>query len=170
MRSPEEYREFLRRPNTGCSETGTAQGWWLIKHAVPEIKLVTIRRPLDEVLKSVKDWMGFKYDETPVQKLLSYSNRMLDQIEKQPDVLSVQFKDLVQMNTCRQIFEHCLPYTFDVKHWGNLKNKNLQIGSYDLLKYRLEHKPEIDSLKKAFKMELRTLYKENPNNPLWGVA
>lgn len=170
LRSLEEFKEYFSRGNTGVSETGIAQGWWLVNHACPSIKTVVVKRPISEVVSSLMelDLSGIaSYDKDSLTKHIQYGDRMLDKISSRPGVLTVSFSDLKNMSTCKDVFEHCLPYDFDIKHWSRLKNKNIQINMRDLLKYYYEHSTEINEFKKLCKMELRSLRKSEPDNPLW---
>jgi hypothetical protein len=170
MRSLGDFRKVFNTPNTGTAETGIAQGWWLVQHAHPGIKTIVIRRPLEDVLQSLKDLdlsgVG-SFDFGKLAKLMSYSDKMLENISKYPGVLSLQYDDLKRMETCKKLFEFCLPYKFDVKWWSSLKNQNIQINMKELIRYRWKYKPEITGFKDLCKQELRHLRKEEPENPLW---
>lgn len=170
FREPKDYEAFLMLHNTGTAETGAAQGYWLIQRASPHIKTVVIRRPLNEVVNSIMsvDVSGIAtYDKDKVIKFMSYGERMLEKISKYPDVLTVDFHDLVKAETCKKVFEHCLPYDFDQHHWETLKDQNIQIDTKQLLQYRFKHKEEIDRFKRLCKDQLRHLRKTDPHNPVW---
>lgn len=173
MRTPNDYKTYFSQPNYGSAETGASQGWWLIEHSCPGIKTVVIHRPVDEVVQSMMevDVRGTaSYDRNLLQKHMSYGKRLLDQISKRHDVLSISFHDLKKMETCESLFEHCLPYKFDIKWWANLKNKNIQINVKDMLLDYFDHKKEIKEFKMLCKKELISLRRSEPNNPLWKVA
>lgn len=169
-RKPEDFESLLNNPNTGTAETGTAQGWWFAQLANPNIRTVVIRRPVSEVVTAVMnlDVSGVAtYDYDKVVHFMKYGDRMLDKIEKYPDVLSVDFHQMDKRQTVKQIFEHCLPYSFDEGHWERLKDQNLQIDTKELLRYRFAHKEEIDKFKNMCKTHLRHLRKTDPNNSIW---
>lgn len=170
FRIPEDYKNYFSNPLCGAAETGVAQGWWLIEHACPSIKTVVIHRDLEEVVQSIleTDFSGVAtYDRDKLTKHMSYSKRMLDDISKRPDVLNLNFKDLVKMEECQKLFEFCLPYKFDVKWWGSLKNQNIQINFKEMLRYYFKHKEEISLFKKLCKQELIKLRRTDKNNPIW---
>lgn len=157
FRKPQEYKEYFKNPNIGASETGVSQGYWLIEQACPGIKTVVVRRPLEESVQSLLDLdlSGVaSYDKELLTRHLSYSDRMLSEISNRPDVLTVGYSDLNKMETCKRIFEHCLPYPFDVKHYGNLKNKNIQIDMRQMLSYYHKNKEDIHEFKRLCKIEL----------------
>ena len=170
-RSIEDVKTLFTTPNTGSAETGMAQGWWLVQRYFPGIKTVVVKRPLEDVLQSLKDLdlsgVG-SFDFDKLTKLMSYSDRMLDKISTYPGVLTVQFDNLKKMETCRELFEFVLPYKFDIRWWSSLKNQNIQINMKELIRYRWKYKQEITGFKDLCKQELRHLRKEEPENPLWG--
>lgn len=170
MRTPEDYKTYFAKPNIGAAETGVAQGWWLIENACPGIKKVVIHRELNEVITSLMeaDMAGVAfYDKNSLTKHMEYGKRVLDKIAARRDVLSINFHDLKKMETCQKLFEHCLPYSFDIKHWAKLKNQNIQINMKDMFKYYDMHREEIARFKKLCKLELIRLRRMEPDNPMW---
>jgi len=172
FREVDDFRNHFKE-NIGSCETGVAQGWWMIQRVLPGIKTVVVKRPVEEVLQSLKalDLGPYSFfDWGRLEHLMHYGDKMLDQISNHPGVLTVQFKDLKRMETCASVFEHCLPYKFDIKHWSQLKNQNLQINFRELIRYRHAHKPEIDRFKRLCKQELIKIRRTEPDNPLWKKA
>lgn len=171
MRVPQDIKDYFSVPNLGSCETGAAQGWWLIEHACPGIKTVVIKRPVIEVVKSILDidLQGVAvYDPDLLLRHMEYGDRILDRISKYPNVLTVNFHDLEKEETCKSIFEHCLPYKFNIDWWKYLKDKNIQVSVKDVITYYHQHKQEIETFKRLCKMYLRKLRKEEPDNLLWG--
>lgn len=157
FRKPSDYKKYFSNPNVGSAETGVAQGYWLIKEACPDIKTVLVRRKLQDSVDSVLD-IDLKgvaiYDKDLLTKHFTYTDRILDKISKEPGVLSTSYEDLKYSQTCKKIFEHCLPYEFDIKHWGSLKNKNIQVDFREHLKYYHENISEINEFKRLCKLEM----------------
>lgn len=170
MRTPEDYKQYFSQPNTGSAETGAMQGWWLIEHARPGIKTVVINRDLNEIIEAtleINTGGVVQYDRSLLHKHYSYGRRLLDKISTRSDVLTVEFNDLKKMETCQKIFEHCLPYEFDIKWWAGLKNKNIQVNLRELLKYYHTNLKEIQTFKHLCKQELYRLRKTDPDNVIW---
>lgn len=160
MRSMDDVRSFFSQPNIGAAETAVAQGRPLIKHAFPNIREVVILRPVDEVVESMikVDIAGVgTYDRGLLEKSMQYGDRVLRKIAKDPNVLVVDYRDLLKKDTCANIFEHCLPYSFDKTWWESLKDKNIQTDVKAVLRYYYKHKKEIESFKNHCKSELRNL-------------
>lgn len=157
MRSLVDVRRLLSQPNTGTSETAACYGRFLIKYLFPNIKEVVVFRPVDEVVNSVLnvDVSGVAtYPPILLRKVMEYGYRCLKKIAKDPYVLVVNYADLEKEETCRSIFEHCLPYRFDKAWWESLKDKNIQIDAKELLRYRFKYSDEIKAFKHHCKMEL----------------
>lgn len=172
FKQPEDYKKYFTG-KTGASETGAAQGWWLIQHSVPDIRTVVVLRPVEEVVDSMMqvDVTGVAvYDRELLEKHMKYGHRVLQRISERSDVLTVTFDSLKKLETCSSIFEHCLPYKFDLKWWASLKNQNIQVNVKDTLRYYYKHKDEIDEFKRMCKKELIHLRRTDPNNPLWKRA
>lgn len=160
LRTVQDMADFFNRPNTGTVETAAAQGFYLINHYQPNIKSVVIRRPVQEAIDhmmAVDISAVGKYDPVKMKQVMNYGNRMLEKIATLPNVLVVQFQDLVKEDTCRAIFEYCLPYGFDREWWLELKDANLQIDVPAMLRYYHANIKDILGFKRACKLELYRL-------------
>lgn len=134
MRSLDDVQAWLNQPNTGTCETAAAPFWRLLKKYSPDVKIVTVRRPVDEVVDSLRR-AGLQLDESVINKMVKLDKK-LDQLEaRMPNVLSVQFKDLEDENTCKTIFEYCLPYKHDHQWWSDTSARNVQINLPALHRY-----------------------------------
>lgn len=161
MRSVDDMKSWLAQENTGACETAASPGWRLIHHYRPDIKVVVVRRPVEEVVGSMLkiDLSGIAaYDPEKLRRGMVYLDRCLDQIEQQPGVLSVTFADLAREETCAKVFEHCLPYRHDSEHWKFMSGLNLQVNMRALMRYRMAYRPQIDRLKAECWSEIRRLY------------
>ncbi len=156
MRSIEDVRAFLARPCTGTSDTAAAPGWRLIRHLAPDVRSVVIRRPIDDVFDSLMQ-LGIAYDKPALRRILVYLDRLLVEISRQDNCLSVDYEYLDDEGACREIFEHCLPYTFDRPWWLWYKNRDVQMDVRQLMDYYRANKTEIDGFKRLCWRELRAL-------------
>lgn len=162
MRSMDDVRAFLASGNVGCAETAAAQGRHLIRHAIPAIREVVVLRPVHEVVNSLLslDLSGVAdYDRILLQRNMEYGDRELRKIAKDPNVLVVNYDDLVNEETCARIFEYCLPYGFDRAWWESLKDKNIQVNMKSIIAYYHKNREAINTFKKDCKTELRRIYK-----------
>lgn len=160
MRSLKDVRAFFSQPHMGTVETGVSPGWPLINALVPNIRTVAIHRPVDDVVKSIKeiDVSSFAtYDYEKLRRNLTHMSRCLKRISDLPGVLSVEFSGLESEATCKAIFTHCLPYHFDRPWWDFMKDQNVQIDVPEHVRYCLAHKTEIEKFKRECKSHLRAL-------------
>ena len=135
MRSLDDVKAWLAQPNTGSCETAAASFWRLLGKYAPDVKIVTVRRPVSEVIESLRK-TGLEIDEAVLRQEMIKLDRKLDQIEsRMPNVLSMQFKDLENEGACKAVFEHCLPYTHDHQRWAEMSAKNIQINLPALARY-----------------------------------
>jgi len=120
--------ELLQIPGMGAAETLAAPAWPLLLTAEPRLRIVVVRRPLEEILDSlVAATAGrLEFDRSVMRKLIAYIVRALDRVSCQPSVLTVDFHELVAEETCAAVFEHCLPYKHDSGWWNWLAARNLQ--------------------------------------------
>ena len=160
MRSMDDVSAFFRQPNTGAADTAAAWGWRILKHRFPDMKMVVVRRPVDDVVSAVLSMdVGdvVTFDAVALRKKMEYGARMLDQISAQPGVLTVNFTDLNQPETCATIFEHCLPYRFDREWWEGLRGQNVQADAGGMMAFYHQNKVAIEAFKRACMSELRSL-------------
>ena len=160
LRGMQDMAAFFARPGAGSTETAAAPGWRLLRHYVPGIKSAVVRRAADEIIASfarseVADIAAI--DEEKLRRIIAYEVRCLDQISRQPGVLTVDFHDLAQEATCSAIFEHCLPYRFDAQWWHHMKDKNVQSDVRSIFSYYRDNRAGIEEFKRDAKREMIAL-------------
>lgn len=151
-RSLEDVDTWFSQPGVGSAETAAAPWWRLF----PDCKVVVVRRPVSEVVGSLMAIPGVTFDREALTRLMEYHDRKLDQIEARLDCLSVTFDDLNTEATCKAVFEHCLPYTFDADHWRFWKDRNVQCDMVALMKYAAAYAPQMDKLGKVAAHRIKT--------------
>ncbi len=135
MRSLGDVRAWLSQPNTGTAETGAAPFWRIFQKYSPGIKILTVRRPIEEVVHSLMN-AGLAADHKTLTHMVTALDRKLDQVEgRMPNVLSVKYHELAQENVCAAAFEHCLPYSHDSEWFKALTDLNVQINFQALVRY-----------------------------------
>ena len=157
MRRIGDFKELMTAPNTGSAETGACYGRCLMKYFAPNLKEVVILRPVEEVMESLMkiDMRGmFVFDRVKLKKIVDKGRRALDKIAKDPKVLVINYADLEKEETCKRIFEFCLPYKFDRDWWIYYHEKNIQLDFPMLLAYRKNNKGTIDGYKNLCKSML----------------
>ena len=159
MRKLSDVVELFSTPNTGSAETGASYGRCLLKFLVPDIKEVVILRSVDDVMNSLLKIQleEFTWDEPKLRRIMERGRRSLERIAKDPNVMVVNYEDLDEEETCRKIFEFCLPYKFDRDWWAYMDQKVITLNFPFLMRYRKHHKNFIDNFKSTCKRELISL-------------
>lgn len=148
LRSLEDVDAWFSQDCTGTAETAAAMWWRLIPEGV---KIVTVRRPVAEVVDSLMALPGLSFDRAVLEQTMAAHDRKLDQIEARRDCLSVRYEDLADEATCAAIFEHCLPYTHDHAHWAAMEGQNVQCDMRALMRYMAAYRPALEKLGKVAK-------------------
>src|SRR5215467_14609889 len=121
-RSLEDVTSWFAQPCIGSVETAAAPFWRL----APPARYVTLRRPLDAVLASLRA-AGLVFEDRTMMAVLRHHECKLDQVEKRlPNVLRVTFDELANEAVCARVFEHCLPYPHDHDWWAAWAGINIQ--------------------------------------------
>ena len=125
----------------GSCETAAALWWRLIAKYRPDTRVVVVRRPVEEVLDSLMRVPGTAFDAAKVRAVLIRQDRALDLVAKR--ALTVRYDGLATEETCRTVFEHCLPYSHDSARWAEMNGRNLQCDLPALLRYSTAHRPQL---------------------------
>lgn len=150
-RSMADIESWLAQPCTGTVETAAAPFWRLLLRLAPDVRIVTVRRPIAEVLRSLA-LGGLAFDVAEMTRVLRRLDRKLDQIERRiPGVLRVTYADLMREDVCARVFEHCLPYHHDSSWWDGMARQNLQISLPMFRRYCEAYMPQLEKLAKVAK-------------------
>lgn len=144
-RTLDDVTSWFNQPCTGTVETAAAPFWRMIPH----VKALIIRRPIDDVIDSLMKTANF--DKPSLTRMMDRLDHKLDQIEKRLGVQSIPYDELKSEQTCKQIFEYCLPYQHDRKWWKKLRNLNLQISMPQLMRYMNAYQPQMSKLSQIAK-------------------
>lgn len=150
-RSVADVQSWLSQPCTGTVETAAAPFWRLLLKLAPDVRIVTVRRPIPEVLASLARG-GLAFDAAEMTRVLQRLDRKLDQIERRvPGVLRIAYADLMREDVCARVFEHCLPYRHSSMWWADMARRNLQISLPMLRRYCEAYAPQLEKLAKTAK-------------------
>ena len=163
-RSIEDVRSWLSQPNMGSAETAASPFWRLLLRLAPDVRVVVVRRPVADVVESLA---AFGFDRAVMEPMMRRLDAKLDQIVKRvPNVIEVTFDSLNDEATCKAVFEHCLLYPFDRKHWERLSRENVQCDMRALVRYATAYRPQLDKLiAMARHLELKELTTRKPAEP-----
>jgi hypothetical protein len=139
-------RSWFAQPRIGSCETAAAPFWRLLPRFAPDVFIVTIRRPVDEVLHSLAR-QGFDVANPAFVRRIRQLDRKLDQIEQRvPGVLSIPYKSLESESVCADLFESCLPYRHDSVWWQHMQTLNLQIDMPRMVNYCHAYAPQLEKM------------------------
>lgn len=148
MRSLDDVKAWLSQPLTGAVETAAAPFWRMALRMRPDLRVVTLRRPEEEVISS---WLKINplVDQEAMKAIHRKAERKLDQIERRlPNVLSVQFKDLFSEETGKKLFRHCLERDLDRAWLAHMAPLNLQANLPALFRYVKAYASSQEKLRK----------------------
>jgi GNAT superfamily N-acetyltransferase len=158
-RSMDDIHNWLTMPCTGTVETAAAPFW----RSVCALRTVTIRRPVDDVVRSMQQF-NLNIDWDIYHTIMLRFDRKLDQIEHRiPDVMSIHYDDLNDEATCAKLFEFCLPYAHDPVWYQQLAPINIQCHMGHYLRYAAAFQQPMNKLAQIAKFH--TLQGMNKNFP-----
>ncbi len=156
LRSLDDARAWFSQECTGTAETAAAPWWRMLRKFAPDTKILLVRRPVAEVVDSLMAIPGLTLDRTKLETTIAYLDRKLDQIAARVPCMSVQYADLAKPETCRKVFEYCLPYKFDEAHWKHWAGQNVQCDMRGLMRYAAAYAPALDKLASVAKHQSLT--------------
>jgi len=163
-RSIDDVKSWLSMEHIGSAETAAAPFWRLLLRLAPDVRVVVVRRPVADVVESLA---AFGFDRPVMEPMMRRLDAKLGQIVKRvPNVMEVTFNSLNDEQTCKAVFEHCLPYPFDRKHWQKLAGENVQCDMRALVRYASAFRPQLDKLASVARhLELKELASRKPVEP-----
>lgn len=151
MRSLDDCLTWFKQPDIGTVESAAAPFWRLIPQ---DIRVVTVRRPVEEVLDSVMRVLPGS-DMAAMDKLLRAADRKLDQVEARIlGVMRVEFADLARESGCARLFEHCLPYPHDHDWWASWNGQRVSGNLAAQVRYCRAYLPQLQKLARAAKQAM----------------
>ena len=122
----------------------------------PDIKTVVVRRPLDDVTRSLLGSCGTPFNEAKLRRDMERLDAKLDQIAARvPDALVVTFDELATEQGCAKVFEHCLGLPHDPAWWRKLAPVNLTISFPAAVRYHAANAVQIARMMDAATQRIR---------------
>ena len=156
MRSIDDIRTWFTQPNVGSVETAVAPFWRMIEKIAPNANLVTIRRPVADVVESLLAVPGCKFDRDHLTAAMHRHDRKLDQIERRTGALQIPYDSLRRAEVCRMIWRMCLSHQWDYEHWSALAQENVQCDLRAMLRYAEAYRPSLERLALIVKHRILT--------------
>jgi hypothetical protein len=101
-RTPEDFAERLKTDLAGTCETGAMFAWRLIRKMLPDARFVVVRRPVSDVIDSLRKCGLYGLEEEMERR-----NALLDEIAAEDGVLSVRFEHLDDLLWTHTLYASC---------------------------------------------------------------
>jgi len=144
LRSMEDVNSWLSLPFVGTVETAVAPFWRIFTQTRPSVRIVVIRRPIGEVVESLLR-AGAQVSRDSLISLVTRLDAKLVQVTRRlVGVLSVRYDELGDIETCRRVFEFCLPgVPFDQRWYSFLAPINIQAPLWAMENYIRAYLPQL---------------------------
>lgn len=154
IRGLDDIKSLLSMPDYGSAETGAAPYWRLIHAMRRDIKVVTIRRPVSDVVDSLMA-MGVSLRRRDLHARMQYLDAKLDQIEARvPDVMRVDFNALQDEAQCAALFTHCTGLPHDEAWYRHVAPLRLTVDLSAYLRYFEGHLPQLQRVGRLAKQRM----------------
>lgn len=152
-KSVKEFSTKLCGTYDGSCETGSMFAWKLIRDRVPGVKFVVVRRPREQVAKSLQT-LGVN----DVDDELAARDAYLDEVEVQPETVRIEFDELSKPVCAKLIMDHICPeIPFDPELWGKINDMNIQLNMQQRFDRLARFAGDTDSLKADARAQLADL-------------
>ncbi len=151
----QHIRQFLdsfKNGMIGTVETGAILAWRLIRHEMPEARLVTVHRPLGEVVDSLA-----KFGIKPTEGELEAREAMLEACRSAKGVESIDWRDLDDPACCQWLYELLLGVPLDEAWYREIAGLNIQINMLERSKRLWQNREALASLRAEVIEETRRL-------------
>lgn len=147
LRSLDDIVCWFKQPYIGTAETGAAPYWRLIQRYAPDARVLVVRRPVLEVMDSVKKQGVGGLDYPAILRNLIRLDAKLNQAEMRlPNAISINYDELTDPGICRIVFEHCLGMPFNLQWWQYWNAINVQVDFDATIRYVWAHMEQLQRL------------------------
>lgn len=151
-KSVADFQRAFDEGMDGTVETGAVLGWRLMRHLMPGVKLVTVRRDPRDVIKSLAKF-GLPVDNREI----CHRDAMLDLVAETPGSLNVLYDSLVDPQVCKVLFEFCLDLPFDWEHWTKFNTLNIQVDMQQRINQLYRNHAQLEKLKSEISLRTASL-------------
>lgn len=145
---------------TGTVETGAVLGWPLFRESLPDVQIVTLHRPVAEVMESFA-----RFGIVPDRAEMEARADMLEACAAAPGVMRIDSAELFSVETARKLFETLLPEPFDYEWFEYLTTLNIQINMVDRMRILWERREALATFRAEVAAELKKL----PESRQWMI-
>lgn len=152
-RDLEDVKSWFMQPFIGTVEIEAMYFWRLLPRVAPGARIVTVRRPVPEVVESLLR-LEIGDGGPQLMRLVRQMDAKLDQIEARTGALRVEFADLGSEATCRRLFGHCLGLELDLAWWKHWQAINVQVDIHARLRYGMSYFKQLMKLRTVAKCQM----------------
>lgn len=146
---PEDFADRLRVDLAGTCETGAAFAWRLIRQMLPEARFAVIRRPVGEVIDSLRRQGLYGLDAEMERR-----DALLDEIAAEPRTLSLRVEQLSDRFFCGGLYEFCMGQWMEAGWHAHMDALNVQVDLPTRLRTLAENAERIAALKAEVERQL----------------
>ena len=140
----EDVKSWISQPYVGSVETAVAPFWRLLRSISPDVRVVVVRRPIQEVERSLRRVMSVQVSQSSLNSFLRRLDSKLEQIQHRlPNSVTVGYDELMTREGCAKVFEHALQVPFDEAWWRTLALVNLQEPFTTFERYAVAFRPQL---------------------------
>jgi len=138
---------------TGSCETGAVIGWRLLRERMPQLRLATVHRPVDEVIDSIAR-QGYSVP----RELLEERAAMLEELTWQDGVEPFDYDALDHEIAISALWQWCLPdVPWSHERWLRWRECNIQIDFGARMSELAAATPQLEALRAEVARETRGL-------------
>ena len=164
----EDVKSWAKQPYVGSVETAVAPFWRLLRSISPGVRVVVIRRPIQEVERSLRGVMTQAPDN--LSYLLRRWDAKLEQVSRRvPGTLSVTYADLATREGASRVFEHALQAPFDEAWWRILAPVNLQEPFATFERYAVAYLPQMTRMAQIARGNILREMQLQPSHSMEGI-
>jgi hypothetical protein len=162
LRSVADVRAWLQQDHTGSAETAVARWWRIIPQLCPEMRVVVIRRPVDEVVDSLMR-LDLGFERSRLRPIIEKYDRALDRVERHLSPLSLRFADLENEADCGRVFERCLDLPHDHDWWARWAPQRVECDMRAILRHARAFAPQMALTGRSLMGQLRRRHSDHPH-------
>jgi len=121
FRSLDDISAYFLRPNIGASDSPMTFLCHEVKRRFPDLRIVILSRPLDEVKASGRE-RGLILEDWFLDRLVQKSLDIIADFSP----MQITYRDLEKETICAELFEYCLDLPFDREWWKSLRHVDIQ--------------------------------------------
>lgn len=137
----------------GSVETGAVLGWRLLREWYPTMRIATITRPVEDVIRSLN---AFGLGTANAADMYARAE-MLRALSMQPGVENFSFEGLSLESECARLWEFCLRKDFDFEWWREMAPQNIQIDMTARVRALQANAPGLELLRAEIVNEISQL-------------